>query len=69
MELLESDSVGEDSNHSQRKYWRAERSLTTVQVPVIPVELCKETNGIAPDWELLDRILSDPSGDAQGTHL
>ena len=67
MELLESDSVGEDSNHSQRKYWRAERSLTTVQVPVI--ELCKDANGIAPDWELLDSILSDPSGDAQGTHL
>ena len=63
MELLESDSVGEDSNHSQRKYWRAERSLTTVQVPVI------DAKGIAPDWELLDRILSDPSGDAQGTHL
>ena len=63
MELLESDSVGEDSNHSQRKYSRAERSLTTVQVPVI------DANGISPDWELLDRILSDPSGEAQGTHL
>ena len=67
MELLESDSVGEDSNHSQRKYWRAERSLTKVQVPVI--QLCKDANRIAPDWELLDRILSDPSGDAQGKHL
>ena len=67
MELLESDSVGEDSNHSQRKYWRAQRKMTTVQMPVI--ELCRDGNGIAPNWEILDSILSDPSNDAQGKHL
>ena len=66
MELLESDSVGEDSNHSQRKYWRALRNVIRVHVPVI--EVFKDGQGIVPNWEILDDILSEPSGQAQGKH-
>ena len=65
MEMLESDSVGEDSNHSQGKYWVSERSRHVAQVPVIPIF---NDNEWAPNWESLDHILCEPSDPAQGKH-